>query len=281
MPAAGTAAGPRTTWRPRRRAPPRASGRARATISGHTSRGPAGPGRRGACRPSPGRRRRCRGPSAPGPTTRASGTATTGRSTARSAGSAASRARGPRECPTSRGPACAPPSRRRSPGESGRLRHVAHPLTLPRRPIVSVASSLSPRRSATPGERRPKGCHGAARAAGRPPPPRRATGRRACQDRRHVVVGGLAGDDQARGDVGVAQTLDQQGQHVELARGEPGRVGPRHRRRPARHAAHAELAQPGRGTPAATARASSSSSSGSAASRSSVVPSSHRARARS
>ena len=66
-------------------------------------------------------------------------------------------------------------------GESGRLRHVAHPLTLPRRPIVSVASSLSARRSATPGERRPRGVTGAARGAGRPPPPRRATGRRACR----------------------------------------------------------------------------------------------------
>ena len=60
-----------------------------------------------------------------------------------------------------------------------------------------------------------------------------------------MVVGGLARDDQPRGDVGVAQAVGQQGQHVELARGQPGRVGPGGRRAAPRDAADARLAQPG------------------------------------
>ena len=50
------------------------------------------------------------------------------------------------------------------------------------------------------------------------------------QDRRHVMVRGLGGDDQPRGDLGVAQAVGEQGQHVQLAGGEPGRVGPGGRR---------------------------------------------------
>ena len=45
------------------------------------------------------------------------------------------------------------------------------------------------------------------------------------QDGRHVVVGGPARDDQPGGDLGVAQPVGQQAQHVELPLGEPGRVG--------------------------------------------------------
>jgi hypothetical protein len=62
-------------------------------------------------------------------------------------------------------------------GEPGRLRHLAHPLTLPRRPIVSVASSLSPGQPEPPSGRH--------RLAARPDV-------ELAEDRRHVVVRRLA-----------------------------------------------------------------------------------------
>ena len=112
VPAEEAAAGRRSTWRPGPPAPTRPSGRVRTRPP---TRPPtrAAPGRPGACRPSPGRTRRCRRRSGPGPTTRASGTATTDRWTGRSGGSAASPRPDPPVCPTSRGRARAPPSHRR------------------------------------------------------------------------------------------------------------------------------------------------------------------------
>ena len=59
-----------------------------------------------------------------------------------------------------------------------------------------------------------------------------------------MVAGGLLGDVQAGGDVGVAQVAAEQRQHLELAGREPRRVG---RRRPpgtARQPPHAKLPQP-------------------------------------
>src|SRR4051794_33858923 len=46
------------------------------------------------------------------------------------------------------------------------------------------------------------------------------------QDRRHVMVGCLTGDDKARSDISIAQTFGEQNQHTELAGRQPGRIGP-------------------------------------------------------
>ena len=50
--------------------------------------------------------------------------------------------------------------------------------------------------------------------------------------------------DEALRDLGVGESLADQLQHVELARGEAGRVGPGRRLRPARHALHTLRPQP-------------------------------------
>ena len=87
----------------------------------------------------------------------------------------------------------------------------------------------------------------AARAAWPPRRPRRGCGRRACagSPRRGGRPSWL-GDDEPLGDLRVAQAVGQQRQHLELARGQPGRVLARARSRPARESAHAALAQPAR-----------------------------------
>src|SRR6516164_7433804 len=59
-----------------------------------------------------------------------------------------------------------------------------------------------------------------------------------------VAVDRADGDDELAGDLGVRVAPADQAQHVDLARGQAGRVGPRLDQRPARDPGHAELAQP-------------------------------------
>ena len=73
--------------------------------------------------------------------------------------------------------------------------------------------------------------------------PRRGCGAELAQDRRDVVVDRLARQEQPLGDVAVAQAVGDQREHLELARGELGRVLARRRPRPARQRARAALAQ--------------------------------------
>jgi len=58
-----------------------------------------------------------------------------------------------------------------------------------------------------------------------------------------MMIDRLLRDDQTLGDLRIAQSLGEQGEHLELAGGETGRVITRPWTRPARHAAHASLAQ--------------------------------------
>ena len=58
------------------------------------------------------------------------------------------------------------------------------------------------------------------------------------------MVDGLGRDHQRAGDLGVGRALDDQLEHLGLARRQPGQPGPRRRPRPARDPAHAVGAQP-------------------------------------
>ena len=59
-----------------------------------------------------------------------------------------------------------------------------------------------------------------------------------------MVVHGLGRDHEALGDVGVAQALGKQRQHLELARGQTCRIGARPGTRTSRQVPHAAVAQP-------------------------------------
>jgi hypothetical protein len=74
-----------------------------------------------------------------------------------------------------------------------------------------------------------------------------ATGLR--QHRRDVVVDRLGREHQPLGDLGVAQPLTEQRQHLGLARGQPGRVGARRWPRPARHGASSAARSSAANTP--------------------------------
>src|SRR5439155_15618334 len=87
----------------------------------------------------------------------------------------------------------------------------------PRRiPTDGMSEALPIRRDQALGHRRRRGLTAAANAE-------------LAEDRRHVVVDRLHGEEEPRSDFRVAEATDEQLEHLDLARGEAGRV-PRGRR---------------------------------------------------